>query len=187
MSSEKLDFRKASGIYLISYRYDPLIYYIGRFIQSLKTSVWVYDAKSLNLVLNASSFTEVQKELHISRRSVANYINTDKAYSIKNKFYYFFSNPLTEKDVKFYLTKVSNLNTIKISPQFIWAYDAINFTMINNKPFTSHQKLADSLKRLSVNRINTYKSTTIKGKKVFLFTHELTIKELDNLKNSTPT
>jgi hypothetical protein len=141
---------------------------------NIAKEVWVYDAKTLDLVKGSPFFSKSQASasIGISRNVISYFIDTWKAEGIKGT--YLFSRPLLEPEI----TKLQVLSeTVKLgNKQAIFAYDAQRLELINHSPFASMQLAAAYFKvnyRTISRHLNTKLATTQDKKDIYIFSQEL--------------
>lgn len=147
-----------------------------KLISNIAQKVWVYDAKTLDLITGSPFQSKLQASntMGISRRNINYSIDTKKPEGVKGT--YLFSKPLKESEIKS-LRELSE--DIRIGNKVkVWAYDALNMDLINNEPFSS---IFDAAKYFNVNyrTVNRHLDTKLITKQnkmsVYFFKKEISL------------
>lgn len=137
---------------------------------ALKKLVWVYNAKTLELINNApfSSMQKCAENFKVDYRTIASNLDTKLAILKNDILVYLFSTEINQEDINELLIttkKVSNFTTK------IWVYKKIDgeFTLIDyNQPFSSKLQASKSL-NMSHKTIAKFIDTNVPYKGLFFF------------------
>jgi group I intron endonuclease len=145
-----------------------------KLISKIAQKVWVYDAKTLDLITGSpfQSKHQASNILDISRSVINYFIDTKKPEGIKGT--YLFSRPLEESEIKSLRELSEDIRTgNKVK---VWAYDALTLDLINNEPFSSISDAADyfNVNYRTVNRhLDTKLATKQNKMSVYFFKKEI--------------
>ena len=145
-----------------------------KLIGNIAQKVWVYDAKTLDLITGSPFQSKLQASniLGISRSVINYFIDTKKPEGIKGT--YLFSRPLEESEIKSLRELSEDIRTgNKVK---VWAYDALNLDLVNNEPFSSISDAADyfNVNYRTINRhLDTKLATKQNKMSVYFFKKEI--------------
>lgn len=154
----------------------------------IPVKVWVYEAKTLELVKGSPFFskTKASKVLGIRRRVIDYFLDKGKAEGVKGNYLY--SRPLDNKEIKSLLKVSQNLELG--NKREVWAYNAKTLELINNSPFPSIQLAANyfNVEYRTISRHLDTKLATLKKKiYVYFFKKEMDLKLKEELTKGKPT
>lgn len=141
---------------------------------NMAKEVWVYDAKTLELIKGSPfpSKTQASSYIGVSRNVISYFIDTWKAEGVKGT--YLFSRQLEVKEVE---NLLESSQTLKLGNKVeVWAYNAKTLELINDSPFYSLQSAASyfNVNYRTINRhLDTKLATTQNKTLVYFFKKEI--------------
>ncbi len=154
---------------------------------NIAINVWVYDAKTVELIKGSPFFSKTQASnaIGISRNVINYFIDTNKAEGVKGTYLY--TRPLTDTEIKNLILVSKNLqlgNKVEV-----WVYNAKTLELVNNSPFPSLLDAADYFNveyRTITRHLDTNLATMQNKTWVYFFKNQVSSKLIDELKKDKP-
>ena len=147
-----------------------------------QVKVWVYDCESLTLLNNTyfPSIQAVSEYLKVGRKTVLNYLDSDKILNSNGINVYLYSQEINKSKMD---SLKKNLDKSQLKSNNIWVYKKHkdNLTLFSDKPFSSINQINKVL-NISNHTIKKYLDTNNSFKDYYFYSVQIEDKNLLNLK-----